>query len=276
MHNIDPEPALKGPRVEFGTHLREYRIAARKRQKEVAAMLGWSVSKISMVERGQRPADEDFARAADTALSADGGLLSRWRETVEHASRWPVWLARLVEIEQQADTLRLWQPLIVPGMLQTPEYARAIFRGKPATTPDEVERNVTARLERQHVLQRDNGPTVWVIVDEVVLSRPIGSEAVMAEQMAHLAALDECPRINVRVLPRNSWLTTGLQGAFVLASGPGMPDMAYLESITLSQITADSERVREIKSRYEMLHNEALPRRASLQLIREMAEQWTT
>jgi hypothetical protein len=98
----------------------------------------------------------------------------------------------------------------------------------------------------------------------------------MAEQMAHLAALDECPRINVRVLPRNSWLTTGLQGAFVLASGSGMPDMAYLESITLSQITADSERVREIKSRYEMLHNEALPRRASLQLIREMAEQWTT
>ncbi|MEV1238505.1 Scr1 family TA system antitoxin-like transcriptional regulator [Nonomuraea sp. NPDC049750] len=97
-------------------------------------------------------------------------------------------------------------------------------------------------MERQHVLQRDDGPTVWVVADEVVLSRPIGSEAVMAEQMAHLAALDESPRINVRVLPRNSWLTTGLQGAFVLASGPGAPDMAYLESITLSQITADSER----------------------------------
>ncbi|MEU6720767.1 helix-turn-helix transcriptional regulator [Nonomuraea sp. NPDC046802] len=276
MEGIEPEPALKAPRAEFGNYLREYRIAAGKRQKDLAAILGWSGSKISMVERGQRPADEDFASAADTALGANGGLLARWRETAEHASRWPVWLAQLAEIEQQADTLRLWQPLIVPGMLQTPEYARAIYRGKPATTPEEVEQNVAARMERQHVLQRDNGPTVWVILDEVVLSRPIGSEAVMAEQMAHLAALDEHPRVNVRVLPRNSWLTTGLQGAFVLASGPRMPDMAYLESITLSQVTADSGRVREIKSRYETLHNEALPRRASLQLIGEMAEQWMT
>ncbi|GGP01701.1 helix-turn-helix domain-containing protein [Nonomuraea glycinis] len=276
MKDAELEPALKTPRAEFGIYLREYRMTAGRRQKELAAMLGWSVSKISMVERGQRTADEAFARAADTALGAEGGLLARWRETVEHSSRWPVWLARLAEIEQEAATLRLWQPLIVPGMLQTPEYARAIFRGKPATTSEEVEQNVAARMERQRVLQRDNGPTAWVILDEVVLNRPIGSEAVMAEQMAHLVALDEHPRINVRVLPRDSWLTTGLQGAFVLADGPGMPDMAYLESITLSQITADSGRVREIKSRYEMLHNEALPRRASLQLMGKMAEQWTT
>nr|WP_282707206.1 DUF5753 domain-containing protein [Nonomuraea coxensis] len=112
-------------------------------------------------------------------------------------------------------------------------------------------------------------------LDEGVLTRPTGSEAVMAEQMAHLAALDEHPRINIRVLPHNSWLTTGLQGAFILAGGPGMPDMVYLESIITGQITADSERVREVRLKYEMLHNEALPRRASLQLIREMAEKWT-
>ncbi|MFC5829515.1 helix-turn-helix domain-containing protein [Nonomuraea insulae] len=273
--NADPELALKAPKAEFGIHLRKYRKVARKRQRDLAAMLGWSVSKISMVERGERPADEAFARAADGALDAAGELFARWRETIEHSTRWPVWLARLAEIEQQADTLRLWQPLIVPGMLQTPEYARAIFCGKPATIPEEVEQNVAARMERQRVLYRDNGPTVWVILDEVVLGRPIGSETVMAEQMAYLAAMDEHPRINVRVLPHSSWLTTGLQGAFVLASGPGMPDMAYLESITLSQVTADAERIREIKSRYEMLHNEALPRRASLQLIGEMSEKWT-
>ncbi|MEV4362707.1 helix-turn-helix transcriptional regulator [Nonomuraea sp. NPDC049625] len=275
MEDTEPESTLKAPRAEFGVHLREYRIAAGKRQKELAAMLGWSVSKISMVERGERPADEDFAHAADTALGADGGLLARWRETVEHASHWPIWLAQLAEIEQQADILRTWQPLIVPGLLQTQAYAQAIFRGKPTITEEEVERNVAARMERQHVLYREVGPTLWAILDEGVLTRPTGSEAVMAEQMAQLAALDEHPRINVRVLPRNSWLTTGLQGAFILASGPGMPDMAYLESITMGQITADSGRVREVRLKYEMLHNEALPRRASLQLIREMAEKWT-
>lgn len=275
MEIIEPEPELKAPRLEFGVHLREYRIAAGRRQKELAAMLGWSVSKISMVERGERPAHEDFVRAADNALGAEGGLLARWRETVQYASRWPVWLAQLAEIEQQADTLQTWQPLIIPGLLQTREYARAIFRGRPATTPEEIEQNVSARMERQRVLQRDSGPTLWAILDEGVLTRPTGSEAVMAEQMAHLAVLDEHPRINVRVLPHSSWMTTGLQGAFILAGGHGMPDMVYLESITMSQITADSRRVREIRSRYEMLHNEALPRRASLQLIGEMAEKWT-
>ncbi|TMR08007.1 hypothetical protein ETD86_49660 [Nonomuraea turkmeniaca] len=145
----------------------------------------------------------------------------------------------------------------------------------PATTPDEIEQNVAARMERQRVLQRDSGPTMWAILDEGVLTRPTGSEAVMAEQVEHLIALDEHPRINVRVLPYSSSVTTGLQGAFILASAPGMPDMVYLESITMSQITADSGPVREVKSRYEMLHNEALPRRASLQLIGEMAEKWT-
>ncbi|GAA4102225.1 helix-turn-helix transcriptional regulator [Nonomuraea soli] len=276
MENAEPEPVLNAPRVEFGIYLSECRNLAGKRQKELASLLGWSVSKISMVERGERPTDEEFARKADAALGAGGALLRRWRETIEHASRWPAWLAQLAEIEQQAATLKYWQPMIVPGMLQIPEYARAVFRGKPGSTAEDVERNLAARLERQSILHRDDGPTIWVILDEVVLIRPVGSEAVMAEQMTRLAELDEHPRINVRVLPRTSWLTSGLQGAFVLASGPGMPDTAYIESITLSQITADSGCVREIQWRYETLHNEALPRRASLQLIREMAEQWTT
>jgi transcriptional regulator with XRE-family HTH domain len=76
VESTDSEPSLKAPKAEFSVHLREYRIAAGKRQKELAAMLGWSVSKISMVERGERPAHEDFVRAADTALGADGGLLA--------------------------------------------------------------------------------------------------------------------------------------------------------------------------------------------------------
>lgn len=237
-------------------------------------MLGWSVSKISMVERGERRADEDFARAADTALGAGGGLLTRWRETVEHAGRFSIWLAQLVEIEQRADMLRAWEPLIIPGMLQTEQYARAIFRGRPGITPDLIEQSVAARIDRQRILERENGPKLWVVLDEGVLTRPIGSEEVMAEQLAHLAAMDDHPRVHIHVLPQNAWLTTGLQGAFMLAGGPEMPDTAYIESITLSQVTADPSRVLDIKSRYEMLHGDALPRRASLQLIEEKAKRW--
>ncbi|MEU4574643.1 helix-turn-helix transcriptional regulator [Nonomuraea sp. NPDC023979] len=274
MRKVELEPALRNPKRAFGAHLREYRKLAGKRQKELATILGWSVSKISMVERGERPASEDFARAADNALGAEGGLLARWRETVEQAGRWPVWLAQLVEIEQRADMLRAWEPLIIPGMLQTERYARAVFRGRPGTTPDLVEQGVTARLNRQRILEWENGPTLWAVLDEGVLTRPIGSEEVMAEQLAHLAVMDDHPRVHVRILPHDAWLTTGLQGAFMLAGGPEMPDTAYIESITLSQITADPGRVLEVKSRYEMLHGDALPRRASLHLIEEKAKRW--
>ncbi len=274
LQDGEPEPALIGPQEKFGISLRDYRNASGMRQRDLARALGWSVSKISMVERGERTASEDFARQADAALHAGGSLLAAWRETSEHAARWPTWLARLVEIEQQADMLRTWQPLIVPGLLQTESYARSIFRGKPGTTPDVVEGSVAARMDRQRFLGREDGPTLWVVLDEGVLSRPIESRAVMAEQVARLAELDDHPRVNIRVLPHESWLTTGLQGAFVLASGVKMPEMAYIESVTLSQITADAGRVLEIKSRFETLHGDALSRRASLQLIREREKQW--
>ncbi|WP_281367903.1 helix-turn-helix domain-containing protein [Nonomuraea typhae] len=271
----DPEPVLRSPRRKFGAYLREYRTAVDMRQKDLADALGWSLSKISMVERGERPADEEFARQADRALQAGGALLALWRETADSAARWPVWVARLVEIEQRADMLRVWQPLLVPGLLQTEEYARAVFRGKPGTTPDLVEKDVATRMERQSIIKAESGPILRVVLDEGVLTQPIGSEAVMAEQMAHLAAMDEHPRVNIHVLPRDSWVTTGLQGSFILASMSGMPDMAYIESITLSQITADAAYVLETKSRFEVLHGDALSRRASLQLIKEMERRWT-
>ncbi|MFB9965109.1 helix-turn-helix domain-containing protein [Sinosporangium siamense] len=270
----EQESALVAPRVRFGTALRDLRKATGMRQRDLAATLGWSVSKVSMVERGERPADEEFVREADAALQADGQLVSAWQEASEHAARWPTWLAQWVEIERAAHTLRTWQPLIVPGLLQTEDYARAIFSGKPGITADMVEANVAARMERQHVLDREDGPMIWAVLDEGVLTRPIGSRAVMAGQMARLATLTGHPRVTVQILLQDSWLTTGLQGAFVLANGQSIPDMAYIESVTMSQITADPGRVMETRSRYDMIHGDAQPRRASLNLIRETERQW--
>jgi transcriptional regulator with XRE-family HTH domain len=272
----DGEARLSRYDTDFGSKLRECRKAAGMRQRGLAVVLGWSTSKVSMIERGERQADERFAEEADEALKAGGVLLVAWREAARNTARTPDWFIRWVEIEQQAVQLRTWEPLIVPGLLQTEEYARAIFRGKPGTTPEDVEQSVRTRMERQRFLGAVDGPTMWAVLDEGVLTRPIGSKAVMAEQMAYLDALNEHPRVSVRILPRYSWLTTGLQGAFILANGRGMPDTAYIESITLNQITADPARVLEVKSRYEMLHGDALPRQASRDLIKEMAKQWTT
>ncbi|MEU4536379.1 helix-turn-helix transcriptional regulator [Streptosporangium sp. NPDC023825] len=271
----DQEP-LVPPDLKFGVILREHRKAAGMRQKDLADKLGWSISHVSMVERGERPAKEDFASSVDPALNAGGALLAAWRKAQEQAARLPLWFRRWVEIEQSADALRTWQPLIIPGLLQTVDYARALLGGKPGVNLDRVEASLAARIDRQHILGREDPPMLWVILDEGVLTRPVGDKAVMAGQMDHLLAMAERPRIVIRVLPRDSWNTTGLLGAFVIARGRDMPDMAYVESAAHGQVTGDPDDVTEITARYEMIHGEAQSQRASCDLIREARKQWTT
>lgn len=246
------------------------------RQKDLAAILGWSVSQISMIERGERAAKEEFASKVDEVLNAGGALLSAWRKANEQATRLPTWFRRWVEIEQSADALRTWQPLIVPGLLQTADYARALLSGKPGVTHDRVETSLAARIDRQHILDREDPPMLWVVLDEGVLTRPVGNKAVMAGQMDHLLAMAERPRVTVQVLPRDSWNTTGLMGAFAIARGRNMPEMAYAESSVYAQVTGDPDEVAEITARYETIHGEAQTQRASSDLIRETRKQWTT
>ncbi|WP_329090072.1 MULTISPECIES: DUF397 domain-containing protein [unclassified Streptosporangium] len=80
-----------------------------------------------------------------------------------------------MEIEQSADALRTWQPLIIPGLLQTVDYARALLGGKPGVSPGRVEASLAARIDRQHILDREDPPMLWVILDEGVLTRPVGA-----------------------------------------------------------------------------------------------------
>ncbi|MFF5212933.1 helix-turn-helix transcriptional regulator [Streptosporangium sp. NPDC000396] len=269
------EPVMV-PNAQFGVLLREHRIASGMRQKDLAVKLGWSVSRISMIERGERQAKEEFASRVDNALNTGGTLLTAWHKANEQATRLPTWFRRWVEIEQGANALLTWQPLIIPGLLQTVDYARAILSGKPGVTQDRVETALAARIDRQHILDRDDPPMLWVVVDEGVLTRPIGSEAVMAGQLDHLLAMAERPRVTIQVLPRDSWSTTGLLGAFFIARTRNVQDMAYVESSARGQIIGDPDDVMEITAKYEMIHGEAQTQRVSLDLIRRTRKQWTT
>lgn len=94
----EQESALVEPRLDFGAALREFRISAGIRQKDLGRSLGWSLSKISMIERGERTADEEFARGADRVLGADGALTAAWRDATMYAARLPAWFHRWVEV----------------------------------------------------------------------------------------------------------------------------------------------------------------------------------
>jgi transcriptional regulator with XRE-family HTH domain len=149
----------------FSEELRRARARAGLTQDQLAERIAYSPSLVAHVETGSRAPSADFAARTDEALET-GGLLSRLQPFVR-SEAYPAWFRDWVEIEQEATTLRWFEPLLIPGLLQTEEYARAVLQAAhPASTDDEVDRLVSARMDRQAILTRDDPPLLWVIIDE--------------------------------------------------------------------------------------------------------------
>ena len=170
--------------------------------------------------------------------------------------------------------LRIWQPLVIPGLLQTAEYARALFLAAGADQ-DRADDLVTVRLDRQAILERPDPPHVVAVIDESVFHRLIGSPQIMADQLAGVADLAERPNIAVQVIPSETGANAGLSGAFDLASGDSAPEVLRMEAV--EDVTTESRSlVRQATNIFVRVQADALPRAASLALIREAAEQWKT
>jgi transcriptional regulator with XRE-family HTH domain len=267
---LDPTAS---PRALFGYELRRHRTAAGLTMEQLAQKISFSVALVGMVENAKRTPSRDFAERCDQILSLDGALLRIW-PFISHAST-PTWFRPWLEVEREAGVLHTWQPLIVPGLLQTEEYARAILKGEPRVSPEHAEEQVTARMERQRIFDRPEPPMLWAVFDEGVLHRPIGTAQVMEDQLQRLLDAGTLPYVTIQILPLSAHCTTGLEGGFVIAQSPGLPDTVYLESAGQSQVSDRAQEVRNLMTRYEVIRAEALPRRASLELIRETIERWT-
>jgi len=169
-------------------------------------------------------------------------------------------------------TLRTYQPLLVPGLLQTEDYARAILAVRPDREQDDLDEQVAARLARQTILER---AYLWCVLDEGVLRRDIGGSKVMHAQLERLAASAEYPRVTIQVIP-GAIAHAGLLGGFVVADLDGKPPMIYLETAAEGQVTDSPSVVGHVALRFDRLRAEALPWGASRDLIRKVAEdKWT-
>ncbi|MET8143847.1 helix-turn-helix transcriptional regulator [Sphaerisporangium sp. NPDC005288] len=258
----------------FGYELRRHRTAAGWTMEQLAQKICFSVALVGMVENARRSPSRDFAERCDKALQLDGALLRLW-PFINRAST-PSWFRPWLEVEREAATLRTWEPLVVPGLLQTEEYARAILLGEPRVTPEDVEEQVAARMERQRIFERPEPPMLWAVLDEAVLHRPIGSAQVMTAQLHRLLEAGALPCVTIQVVPLSAYSTTGLEGGFIIAQTRGLPDTVYLESAGHGQVVERAAEVEELTVRYEVIRAEALPQRASLELIRETIQRWTT
>jgi hypothetical protein len=151
-----------------------------------------------------------------------------------------------------------------------------VLATQPNTTDEQVDDFVTARLERQVILDRDEPPLLWLVIDQAVLHREVGGAKVMQDQLVHLAEMSERPNVTVEVIPDTSGAHSGLLGAFAIADFADAPSGVYLETAAGGQIAEEHSVVAGIALAFDTLRSEALPRGTSRDLIRKAAEErWT-
>jgi transcriptional regulator with XRE-family HTH domain len=268
------------PLALFGAELRHYRTAAGLSQEQLGDRIGYSAALVGAVETARRMPTEDFTTRCDLVDElGTGGALVRLRTHLRdqlHRQVWPPWFREWPSIEREALSLRSWELPVVPGLLQTEAYARALLRGVlPDATDEEVEQQSSARLQRQEILLRQDPPMFWAIMDEGALRRRVGNADIMREQLGHLMKASQSPKIKVLVVPASAGAHVGLSGAFVIAEFRDAPDVVYLDTAAQGQIADHPDIVKACDQVFDTLRAEALPPRASLDLIAEVTETWT-
>jgi transcriptional regulator with XRE-family HTH domain len=274
------EDASASPRRVFGAMLRHYRTQAGLSREQLGARVYLSADMIGKVEQGERTPSEQLVGACEAVpqLGANGALRELRDQLKEHFRKrpYPGWFDRWPEAEANAQILRTFEPLVVPGLLQTEEYARAVLRTRVGDTDEEIEEMVAARLARQVILDRDQPPTLWVIIDEGVLRRPVGGAPVMAGQLRRLAELARRPDIVLQVIALSTGAHQGLNGgAFVVADFAASASVAYQDTALSGQIVDAADDIEALMLAWDTLRSEALPRTASLERIEEVLKTWT-
>ena len=233
-------------RMILGRQLQALREKARMSYADAAEVIyssEWTVRRMERAEGGLKPLTVKAlliaygvtdVREIDTFLSLarEASKPGWWHR---YGDALPDWFKVAVGLEESASLIRAYEPQVVPGLLQTEAYARAITQASfPAETSEESERRVALRLARQDLLKRPAPPEYWVVLEETVLRRPIGGSDVMREQIGHLIEMAERPSVTVQVLPFSAGWHPAMYGMFNIYRFPegAMPEVVYSESLT--------------------------------------------
>ncbi|WP_236541629.1 helix-turn-helix domain-containing protein [Spiractinospora alimapuensis] len=248
--------------------LRKWREHAGMSQPELARAIPISQSQISAIETGGKGTTREQIRRFDQVLTTEGALLRRWEDLHQEGRGFPSWFAGVVSVEQQASEIREYAPLLVPGLLQTGDYARTSLRqGKPTMSEDTLEERVRARMERQVILSSEEPPLVRAVIEEHVLRRPIGGRETLKAQLDHLLDVGSRPHVAISVVPMTTEIHPGQDGPFLLFTIPGQGVLAYTETRISGTPTDEPEAVGDYLSVFGELCLTALPPDASRHLI---------
>ncbi|MFF7604574.1 Scr1 family TA system antitoxin-like transcriptional regulator [Streptomyces parvulus] len=289
LDRAEPAPTLL--KMLVGVQLAGFREDAGLSQDQAARALGFSAAKLSRIESGKsrRPPTETDVRALLEKYGTDpyeASVLLKLLQRAGEPGWWqrydkrlmPEWFDRLVGLQEAASTVRTFEIQYVPGLLQTPAYTRAVVeRGLPNAPAAEVGRRVELRKRRTELLDREDAPQLWAIIDESVLLRVLGSQEIMREQLAHLVDMARRPRVTLQVVPLDvtNASAPAIPVTYLRFGGADLPDVVYLEHIRSANFLEDRDETEEYRVALDRLADEALTPRETLdRLHRTMAERY--
>jgi transcriptional regulator with XRE-family HTH domain len=273
-------PTRPGPTVQrrrLGIELRRLREAAGKTIDEVAQVLECSDSKVSRVENGQVSASPRDVRDMLELYGVDPERRDQLVEFAREARRKGWWQAYsdttavpMAGLEVAADQIHAYEPMVVHGLLQTEQYARAMIHAvRPDLPSEQIERRVEFRMLRQERLRRDHAGTFVLVIEECALRRPVGGREVHRRQLLHLTEAVNLPALTFQILPLSVGEHAALAGAFTIYrySQPDDHDIVYLEETASDLYLEHPRQVDRYSSAFEAIRAVSLPPDDSLSML---------
>ncbi|MFI0212889.1 helix-turn-helix domain-containing protein [Streptomyces lydicus] len=255
------------PRTVLGRRLRRLREAADLSQRALADKVGYPHTYLSRVERGEQLPSQALAEDLDTHSVTDN-LFAELLTMAQDASI-PDYGRAVVDSEAKATRIQVFESSLIPGLLQTDDYAHALIRTSLPGEPEEgVSDKVAARMRRKRVFEREEPPFYWAIMDEAALSRPIGGVKCMAGQICHLLAMAQSPHTSIQILPFSQGEHPLMAGSLILLTLPNGTTTGYAESFASGESVESPRRVLQLTQRFDIARSMALPESGSLDLIR--------
>ncbi|MFJ9405667.1 Scr1 family TA system antitoxin-like transcriptional regulator [Streptomyces sp. NPDC101393] len=263
--NNEPPTSLR----IFGKQSRFLRERHGMTRRELSALVPYSESFIAMVERGERPPKPGYVEAVDAALGAGGVLLVLIEEVAE--KHHPAWAEEYVKLQAEALALHSYSTHFLHGLLQTEEYARAVFRCvRPSMEDDEIERSVQARLATQKLLTRKPACRMTFVLEEPVLSRRMGGQAVWEGELHNLLKLSGLHNLQLQIMPLSRETHAGMDGPMTLLETPKHHTVGYVEGQQGSYFLTKPDDISAMSHRYGTIRSQALDAEASRGLIQRL------
>ncbi|MFI6053949.1 Scr1 family TA system antitoxin-like transcriptional regulator [Streptomyces violascens] len=263
------EPGSGGVPHIFGRQMKRFRVRAGMDRAQLGSRTGYSASTIASYEQGRRIPSGKCITQLDEVLGAHG-VLTEFTEEMERA-QFPAFFQDAAVLEKTAVALHVFATKAIPGLLQTEDYALAVFRmWRPLLDEETVQKRVAARLARQTVFAQTLLPTISFVIEEHLLRRPLGGQTVMRGQLEQILLHGQRRNVEIQVMPMAREVHAALEGPFTLIETKEGRRIAYVETYKYSRLHTDRQTVRELEEQYGILRAQALTPSESLTLIEKL------